>query len=96
MPYETFWHLNPKKLEPFRSAYQKKADISNYNAWLNGIYVLKAIAACFGNNSKYPSEPYKTVESKAKDDDPEINEKQANAEMRMWAAQLKASGQLKQ
>jgi hypothetical protein len=26
-------------------------------AWLNGIYVAKAIASCFSKNSKYPQEP---------------------------------------
>ncbi|NSI89828.1 hypothetical protein G5A65_10195 [[Clostridium] scindens] len=59
MPYELFWHLNPRKLEPFKYAYQKKMEQEDYNAWVLGQYTRLAIASCFsGKKSKYPDEPF--------------------------------------
>ncbi len=29
----------------------------NFTSWLSGLYVTHAIAACFGKNHNYPSEP---------------------------------------
>lgn len=29
----------------------------NYQSWLNGLYVLEAIAAGFGKNKRYPAKP---------------------------------------
>jgi hypothetical protein len=59
--YDLFWSLNPARIEPFKAAYKQGKDeekaIINLTAWLNGQYVAEAIAACFGKNHKYPSQP---------------------------------------
>ena len=52
--YKLFWHLNPRKLTPFRKAYEKDTD---FKAWLHGNYVAEAIACCFGKDHEYPSMP---------------------------------------
>lgn len=61
MPYETFWHLNPKKLEPFQVAYKKRLEQEDYFAWLNGKYIQAAIGSCLDSkHCKYPSRPMTT------------------------------------
>lgn len=60
--YELFWHLNPKKLEPFFKA--KRAEYDNeYNniciaSHKTGLYVRLAVASCFNRNVEYPEIPF--------------------------------------
>ena len=54
--YELFWHLNPRKLNPFKEAYQKRLEFEEYARWRNGMYVMRAVSACFGGD--YPEEPF--------------------------------------
>lgn len=56
VPYEVFWHLNPKKLQPFREAYHKRLEMEEYARWRNGLYVMQAVGACFGGT--YPETPF--------------------------------------
>lgn len=60
--YETFWHLNPRKLKPFEKAYEEQMKTEqermNLTAWLNGLYVQNAIASVFNKKAKYPSKPF--------------------------------------
>ena len=56
MPYELFWHLNPRKLKPFKEAYQKRLEVEEYARWQNGLYVMRAVGACFGG--QYPEQPF--------------------------------------
>lgn len=59
--YELFWTLNPKKLEPFYEAerikQEEKYKFENHSTWLNGVYMTKAISACFSKNTNYPEKP---------------------------------------
>lgn len=65
VPYELFWHLNPRKLEPFKAAYQKKLEIDNQNAWLQGQYIRLAVGSVLdGKKCKYPKEPFNMGEEK--------------------------------
>lgn len=65
VPYELFGKLNPKRIKPFEKAYmenskqeqRERLEYLNVGAWLNGIYVAKAIASCFSKNEKYPEKP---------------------------------------
>ena len=56
VPYELFWHLNPKKLQPFKEAYQRRLEMEEYARWRNGLYVMRAVSACFGG--EYPKQPF--------------------------------------
>ena len=38
VPYDLFWHLNPRKLEPFRTAYKDRLSQEDYYAWRQGAY----------------------------------------------------------
>lgn len=58
VPYELFWHLNPRKLEPFKMSYQKRLEIDNHNAWIQGQYIRLAIGSVLdGKKCKYPEAP---------------------------------------
>ena len=61
IPYETFWKLNPKLIKPFAKVFKNKKEeereIINYTAWLNGIYVSRAIGSCFSKENHYPQSP---------------------------------------
>lgn len=37
---------------------QRQADLLDYSAWLNGLYVFRAICAAIDNKSKYPEERF--------------------------------------
>lgn len=61
IPYETFWILNPRLLKPFAKAFKSKQEEKqatiNYTAWLNGIYISRAIGSCFSKDNHYPEKP---------------------------------------
>lgn len=62
VPYEVFWHLNPRKLEPFREkkALEEKEKVRMLDrlAWLIGSYSIDAMGVWWGKNSKsYPEQP---------------------------------------
>jgi len=57
--------LNPKKLNAFVKAFKEKTEHeaavfreqANFTAWLQGLYIARAIAANFSKNVRYYSEP---------------------------------------
>lgn len=83
--YQLFWSLNPRKLEPFILAYEKKSksrlEELNVAAWLNGVYFTQSIGATFGENGKYPEEPIRLF-----GDTSPKNEKEAVSEADIFSA----------
>jgi hypothetical protein len=73
VPYELFWHLNPKKLKPFYTAYENKRKIRDEEMWIwVGAYFKSAfetVIAHFGaglsgktSQAKYIDKPiYKNI-----------------------------------
>ncbi len=62
VPYELFFKLNPKKLEPFRRAKEidakEKVKYLDMLAWLIGTYTMDAMGAWWGKNHvDFPNEP---------------------------------------
>lgn len=63
--YDLFGKLNPRKIMPFEKAnsektkrdQKEKIEFINLSTWLNGVYMTKAISACFSKDSKYPEKP---------------------------------------
>lgn len=49
VPYELFWHLNPRKLLPFAETYQRKRQQQSDDMWLMGQYVASALDATVCN-----------------------------------------------
>ena len=64
-----FWHLNPKKLEPFRKKKELETkqlyDDLDFLAWRIGHYNSHAMGLWWGKHGRYPEEPL----SRAKTDD---------------------------
>ena len=60
-PYEVFWHLNPKKLEPFQKKREIEAkqqyDDMDFLAWRIGYYEARAMGLWWGKNGEYPDQP---------------------------------------
>lgn len=60
--YQEFMSMIPKVFHKYREEYRKKqqeeADMINYSAWLNGLYISHAIEAAFSKNGKYLSKPF--------------------------------------
>ena len=60
LTYKEAMHMTPKAIEMHIEAYsereQEKVKVSEYISWLNGYYVVEAIACTFGKG-KYPKNP---------------------------------------
>lgn len=60
LTYKEAMHMTPKAIEMHIKAYsereQEKVKVSEYLSWLNGCYVVEAIACTFGKG-KYPKNP---------------------------------------
>lgn len=74
MPENVFWHLNPRRLEPWQRHFefqeQLRRDEEDYIAWLNGQYVLAAVAAAFGGKKyQYPTEPFTLTQRRDEEED---------------------------
>lgn len=60
IPYSEFMEMNPRILNIYNDEHNKKmqeeADMMDYQAWLNGLYVFKAINASLSKGGKYLQE----------------------------------------
>lgn len=88
--YDRFWHLTPKRLQPFIEAYKRQreheADAfrakANFSAWLQGIYFAKAISVCFSKNDRYYDRP---VDLNASSDDTDDENNIDRIKFELWA-----------
>lgn len=87
VPYELFWHLNPRKLKPFEKAYEleleSRQNAKNLEAWLEGLYNQNAIASVFAKNNRYPTKPFDIFGSQK----PKTPEQEAE-EFKFYAEQM--------
>ena len=59
VPYELFWHLNPRKIKPWGDAYSLKRKEQDRNNWIIGRYFQLAIAEIIPkSHAKYPQYPF--------------------------------------
>lgn len=64
--YNTFWGLNPIKLEAFAKAYRKRVENEmklkreeiNFSAWLTGAYIGEMASSLLSKKHKYPKAPH--------------------------------------
>lgn len=79
--YKLFWHLNPKKLKPFWEAdkirFQSRMAENEAVSYMNGLYVAKAISACFSKGNKYPDKPIGIFNEKTQKEKTEEEKKEA-------------------
>lgn len=78
VPYDTFWHLNPKKLKPIEKAYELKLEAQqnrmNLEAWIFGLYNQHAVASVLSKSAKYPQKPLELFGTKKKTPQEEADE----------------------
>lgn len=88
VPYDVFWHLNPRTLQPFIMAYEQKQkddmERLDYSAWLNGLYVMRAVGAAFSDKVKYFEKPLSNQEQP----EPKSNDEAAAAGFAIYAAEF--------
>ena len=68
-----FWTMNPKRIKPYKKAYELKLKENDEQSWLQGMYIQQALLSTVGNmfrgkNSKpfkYPDKPF-SLDTKAK------------------------------
>lgn len=66
MSVREFWNEEPSLMWAYRKSYMEKikleSELSNYNAWLNGLYVFDAISTslynCLGRDKGQPAKHY--------------------------------------
>ena len=93
VPYDVFWHLNPKKLEPFKKAYFIKQEERDAEVWaMCGNYVLSAVytavESCLNgkkSRSKYIESP---VLKDRVDDKKELTEEELQKQRELFVAKL--------
>ena len=94
---EKFWHLNPRKLDYYKTAFERKRrlDLKDQEniAYLNGLYTKLAVSAAV-LGGKFPNKPidFFVDSNKNELDDIEKNERLAVAEMAVWAKSLESQG----
>lgn len=98
LTYKQAMHMTPKAIEMHIKAYtereQEKIKVSEYLSWLNGYYVVEAIACTFGKE-KYPKNPLleEEKENRIKNNpNKESQEEIAVFEMKQRIRQLRESG----
>ena len=81
MSYDDYWYGNPTMVRAYLKADKLRQERANEHAWLNGIYIMKALDAVVGNMfrkssaqaAQYPSKPIPLYsseeEKKAKEED---------------------------
>ena len=67
MTKHEYMHSTPHDVDLFLQVKsddeKQKADIMNYTAWLNGLYVVRAVASVMSKKSKYPKRPISDKDS---------------------------------
>lgn len=58
VPYDIFWVLNPKELEPFKKAFSFSQELIDVQNWQLGNYIRMAISSSLSDKNKYPSKPF--------------------------------------
>ncbi len=99
VPYDTFWHLTPKKLKCFYKAYEIKRRLQDEQMWFMGQYVLSAVSMAVEHNlhgrkarSKYIEKPILQTEQHTEGANPESREQVAVFEMKQRINALKQQG----
>lgn len=68
MTYNQYWYGDPLMVRAFSESHKLKQELENREAWLNGLYVFKAVSVSLENAfrdkksnhpiAEYPSEPF--------------------------------------
>ena len=85
MTWDEFWNDSLWKLRAYWQKHQFEIESRNQELWLQGIYIMEAVATVFGgknNKSKYPDKPHRITE---------LTETEKDAETRKKVERLRAN-----
>lgn len=90
MSYEQYWYGDPLMVRAFYKADKLRRERMDEEAWLNGLYVMKAIDSTICNGfrksgqdpAEYPKKPYFVI--RAEEEEREKTEKEKEQEA-LWA-----------
>lgn len=91
MPYELYWDGDADAVKWFQKAHELRQEQDNTKLWIQGLYILEAVAAVLStkeNRHQYPKKPYNLTQSRRDADEAERedSEKQlAIAKLTEWA-----------
>lgn len=70
--HDRFWSMTPEKIRPYVRACEEKEkrylERENMLMWVNGIYIMYALAAVLGEDCSYPEKPLQIFRSDTDDD----------------------------
>lgn len=100
MTYEQYWYGDPLMVRAFYKAEKIRQERMNDEAWLNGVYVLKALEATVGNlmkqkndeKNKYPEKPISINGEKPPEAKPEQQEENEKAFAKAYMLQMVQAG----
>lgn len=100
MPYEEYWYGDTYAIRYYYRAHRLRQEMQNEQAWINGLYTLKALEATVGNLMKkktdkaieYPSQPFDFRPKKQEQKKPEQSEDQDAVFARAYMLQMMAVG----
>lgn len=85
MSYELYWDGRPELAVSYRKADEIRQQRSNNDAWLQGVYFLRASAAVLNKKAKYPKEPIAIFGNKAEENELNVKQEKAKAAMIAFA-----------
>lgn len=97
MSYDQYWHGDVLLAKAYYEADRKRMEREDLNAWLNGLYVYKAMEATIGNIGKKPGEQMNRYPEKPVSAQPKLTQEQREeqevAAAELWMEQFCLAGQ---
>ena len=102
MTWDEFWYESLWRLGVYWQRYQFEIERRNQELWLQGLYVMEAVAAVMGgknSNNKYPEKPHRITEMTQTEKDAEARRKvetlrgNLNDMKRRWDAKHKGESE---
>lgn len=88
MPYELYWDGRPELAISYRKADILRQKRSNGDAWLQGVYFMRAIAATLDKKAKYPKAPFDIGENLPTASGMTVRQEKAKAAFAAFAKQF--------
>ena len=88
MPYELYWDGRPELVIPYRKADILRQKRSNNDAWLQGVYFMRAIGATLDKKAKYPKAPFDIDENLPTASGMTVKQERAKAAFAAFAKQF--------
>lgn len=101
MTYEQYWYDDPLMVRAFYKADKLRRERMDEQAWLHGLYMLRALDATVGNafrqkgqqQTSYPEEPLSLTEKRERDESRKIRDEEQEATLALaWMSSFVQAG----